>query len=387
MAAKQKFRDFPLMENSGGNGSKQSQKTEQISAGNVWKSMSCKAISWLGPVVGWVAILLGGCASVPPGFQTEPLPQEVTFWKPWLLNSSRFPYPRMVVEVDAVEGTGPPQAWLNDLKRFLESQCDKPGGVQIVRSDSISRKEAAKSTTASLALRYLDGPPAGASFLYLFYYNSAINPSLKPASPHAVVFPYPCAIFVDRNYNMAGFGDILGSLILQHEAGHLTGAARDPTHGDGAHCRNADCLMNPVFQYVPQQVALGGPPTAQTRFCGDCLQDMAESRATPAPSNLRFSGPFLVRQEAGYCVLTLPNTVHLHLGSFASIPFSKMRSAVRQAAAGPMRSREGFILSVSSEGKTPSVLLALEAAGRDPAAPVRQCARLFTLQVQSTGER
>ena len=329
-----------------------------------------------------VPALLGvGCAGSDTGFRRSPLPQEVTFWQPWLLNTALAPYRSLYVEVDAVKGAEPPQVWLNELSRFLKTQCDKPDGVKVVRSDTIATSEAASTAITSLALKHLDGPPAGSAFLYVLYYNSALNPSLKTANPHAVVFPYPCAIFVDRNYNEAGFGDVLGGLILQHEAAHLVGAARDPSHGDGAHCRNQGCLMNPAFEYVPELIALGGAPTAQTALCPDCLQDMAQWRATPAAGNLRFKGPFLVRRELGYSVMTLPNTVHLHLGSAESVPVGQMRKAVQVAAAGPLRTKEGFIMSVSAEGTPESVKSALQQAGRDPAGPVRQAAELFAAKL------
>ena len=323
-----------------------------------------------------LALALSGCASPPEGFRKEPLPQEVTFWQPWLLNSARAPYRKLHVEVDAVQGAEPLQAWLDELSAFLKTQCDKPDGVRVVRSNTISLREAMSTSTTSLALKYLNGPPAGSAFLYVLYYNSALNPALKTSNPHAVVFPYPCAIFVDRNYNEAGFGDVLGGLILKHEAAHLVGAARNLSHGDGAHCRNRYCLMNPSFIYAPEMIALGMVPTPQTEFCPDCLADMARWRVTPAPANLRFNGPFLARRENGYSVLTLPNTVHLHLGT-GMLPLNQLRDAIRQAGAGPLRSREGFILSASAAGPPEAVQAAILRAGRDPASPVRQAASLY----------
>jgi hypothetical protein len=323
-----------------------------------------------------LALLAGSCAA-PSGFRKGPLPREVTFWQPWLLNSAASPYRKLVVEVDAVRGAEPPQAWLDGLAAMLRQQCNKPDGVRVVRGQTISAAEAASSSISALALRYLDGPPAGAAFIYVLYYNSAMNPALKTANPHAVVFPYPCAIFIDRNYNQAGFGDVLGGVILRHEVGHLLGAARDPSHGDGAHCRNQDCLMNPVFNYIPELAAIGEAPMPQTWFCGDCLADMARWRASPAPANLRFRGPFLARREGRYTVMTMPNTVHLHLGGSGSLPVELMRKAVRDAGAGPLRSREGFILSVSATGDPLTVQAALNEALHDPAAPVRQAAQLY----------
>ncbi len=336
------------------------------------------AMQWLfRPLLAGLALILGSCASAPTtGFREGALPREVTFWQPWLLNSAASPYRKLHVEVDAVQGAEPPQAWLDELTRFLQTQCAKPDGVRVVRSDTISLAEAGNSSTTAMALQHLDGPPPGSAFLYVLYYNSALNPALKKSNPHAVVFPYPCAVFVDRNYNEAGFGDVLGGLILKHEAAHLVGAARNPSHGDGAHCRNRGCIMNPAFEYVPELAALGMKPTPQHDFCRDCLADMARWRSTPAPGNLSFNGPFLARRESGYTVLTLPNTVHLHLGTDLP-PVTQLRAAMRQAASGPLRSREGFILSASGSGNAEAVRTGLKHASQDPAAPVRQAVKLF----------
>jgi hypothetical protein len=331
-----------------------------------------------------IALLMTGCVVAPGGFRTVPLPQEVTFLQPWLLNSSSSPYRSLYVEVDAVQGAEPPQEWLEGMEHFLKTECDKPGGVRVVRSNTITSREAAGASTGALALKYLDGPPPGSAFLYVLYYNSSLNPALKTANPHAVVFPYPCAIFVDRNYNQAGFGDVLGGLILKHEAAHLAGAARSHSHGDGAHCRNRNCLMNPSFTYVPEMIAQGRVPTPQTDFCKDCLADMALWRTTPTPSNLRFNGPFLTRKENGYTVLTLPNTVHVHLGQ-GMIPLSQLRDAMRQAGTGLLRSKEGFILSASSAGTREQVLESARLAGSDPASPVRQAARLYVERMMPPG--
>jgi hypothetical protein len=329
-----------------------------------------------------LGLLVGGCAAPPAtGLRDTPLPKEATFWQPWLLNSARSPYRKLYVEVDAVQGAEPPQPWLDDLSGFLSRQCDKPDGVRIVRSNTIPKDEARTASIASLALRYMDGPPPGAAFIYILYYNSALNPALKTTNPQAVVFPYPCAILVDRNYNMAGFGDVLGGLILKHEAGHLVGAAREPSHGDGAHCGYRGCLMNPNFEATPQRIAQGSTTGPQSGFCKNCLWDMARWRATPTPGNLRFHGPFLARREIGYTVLTLPNAVHLHLGTTESLPVDQLRTAVRLAAAGPMRSKEGCIVSGSAVGSKESVQAALNAAAKDPASSVRQSAQALAAKL------
>ena len=94
----------------------------------------------------------------------------------------------------------------------------------------------------------------------------------------------------------------------------------------------------------------------------------------------------LPRAPGGWIsVMTLPNTVHLHLGSAESVPVGQMRKAVKVAAAGPLRSREGFILSVSASGDLESVKAALRVAGKDPAAPVRQGTELYAARLAAQG--
>ena len=338
---------------------------------------------WLRWLLVGLSALAGGCASPAGGLRRGPLPQEVTFWQPWLLNTARAPYKQLYVEVDAVRGAEPPQEWLDEMGAFLREQCDKPGGVRVVRGDLIAPEEAATSSVTSLALRYLNGPPPGSAYIYVLYYNSALNPQLKTTNPHAVVFPYPCAVVVDRNYNQAGFGDVLGGLILKHEVAHLLGAARDPSHGDGAHCGKRGCLMNPAFEYVPQERGMG--VSLQMTFCEDCLRDMARWRAASAPGNLRFQGAYLARREAGYSVLTLPNAVHLHLGTEETLPTGVLWGAMKRAASGPLKGREGFILSSSATGSTASVRTALRLAAKDPVSMVRKSARLFSTQMDRQG--
>lgn len=338
---------------------------------------------WARLVLVALSLLAGGCGSTAGGLRRGPLPLEVTFWKPWLLNTARAPYAKLYVEVDAVRGAEPPQRWLDEMEAFLREQCDKPGGVTVVRSDLIAPEEAAASSVTSLALRHLDGPPPESAYIYVLYYNSALNPQLKTANPHAVVFPYPCAVVVDRNYNEAGFGDVLGSLILKHEVAHLLGAARDPAHGDGAHCGRRGCLMNPAFEYAG--AGRGAGLQLQMTFCADCLRDMARWRATEAPGNLRFQGAYLARREAGYSVLTLPNAVHLHLGTAETLPGGPLWAAMKRAGSGPLQGREGFILSSSATGSTASVRTALRSAEKDPVSMVRKSARFFSAQMDRQG--
>ena len=201
-----------------------------------------------------VTALLGqGCAAPSDGFRTSPLPQEVTFWQPWLLNYLTVPLSEVPCGNGCREGSGAAAGMAGWSIRFLKEHCEKPDGVRVVRSDTHpTRRKPPRPRLTSLALRIWMARRRDRLSFMCCITIARMNPSLKTANPHAVVFPYPSAIFVDRNYNEAGFGDVLGGLILKHEAAHLVGAARNPSHGDGAHCRNAGLSYEPCFHYVPE---------------------------------------------------------------------------------------------------------------------------------------
>ncbi len=329
-------------------------------------------------VLGMAGLVLAGCGTAPlQNAAARPQPRELTFIQPWLLYTAASPYVSLTVEVDAVAGAEPRQEWLDELRVFLSRHCRKPGGVRVVRSDTIPQSLASRQSSAALALRYINGPPEGSAFMYVLYYNSALNPSLRTANPHAVAFPYPCAIFVDRNFNVDGFGDRLGGAVLQHEAGHLIGAARDPAHGDGAHCAKRDCLMSAAFEYNPMRRWVGLPLAPQQHLCADCLADMARSRAALPASRLSFSGPLFRRSEGAYQVLSLPGAIHLHCGPASGYSRAAVLTMLRAAAAAGLRSREGFILSAAAAGTRDEVLAAINAAAHDPAAPVRTAASML----------
>ena len=216
----------------------------------------------------------------------------------------------------------------------------------------------------------------------MLYYHSGLNPALKTANPHAVAFPYPAAIFIDRNYNDGGFGDRMGASVLQHEAGHIIGAARDTSHGDGAHCRNENCLMSPVFEYNPLRRWVGLPLAPQQKLCAECTAELSRWRATPPARHIGFAGPLFRRNEGSYQVLSLPGAIHLHCGPAGSLSPSQVLRTLRHAASAGLRSKEGFILSAAANGEPLEVSAALKAAQQDPATPVRHAAALLKKQIK-----
>ena len=55
------------------------------------------------------------------------------------------------MEVDAVEGCVPKDSELQNLRDFLSKYCDKPDGIEIVRSDVIPAKAAKGLSSRALA--------------------------------------------------------------------------------------------------------------------------------------------------------------------------------------------------------------------------------------------
>ena len=96
------------------------------------------------------------------------------FWQPHLLYLLDSPYPRLYVEVDAVEGCAPEDATLNKLRDFLATHCRKPEGIEIARSDVIPIKDARGVPSKALAHKFLNGPPentgdSSPAFLYVLF--------------------------------------------------------------------------------------------------------------------------------------------------------------------------------------------------------------------------
>ncbi len=309
------------------------------------------------------------------------MPREVTFWQPWLLYTHGSPYRRIHVEVDYVEGTEPRAEWLEGIRKFLAKECSKPGGVTVRLDDRIPRARAAQLSSSAMALTYIDGPPPGEAFMYVLYYDSGLNRSLKTSNPHAVAFPYPCAVFIDRAYNQKGFGDNVGGEVLLHEIAHLVGTARSFSHGDGAHCRRRNCIMNEAFEYHPERKWVSGQFTAQQEFCPECLQDLARWRSSPPDPGLRFDGPLLVRNAGDYQVYSLPHAVHLHAGPASAANREKVLQALRAVVAAGRSNQEQFIVSASAEGSPEEVWRALQQAKADPARPVKAAAEQLDRQL------
>src|SRR4051812_13581821 len=96
-------------------------------------------------------------------------------WNADLLYLLASPHPRLYVEVDAVEGCVPKAIALQKLRDLLSTYCNKPNGIEIVRSDVIPVEAARGIPEKALARKYMNGPEnqsgSPPAFIYMLFYN------------------------------------------------------------------------------------------------------------------------------------------------------------------------------------------------------------------------
>ena len=273
-------------------------------------------------------------------------------WKPHLLYLLPSPHPRLYVEVDAVEGCVPKQAALEKLRDFLSAYCNKPDGIEIVRSDVIPIKAARGISPRALARKYMNGPDkitaSPPAFMYVLFYNYALcgdsvvakarhpgaskaptrRPKVArivvPRNPYAEVLPYPTIYFNPRY-----FLGMAKKQTLLHETGHLLGMVSRPTHAREGHCLDPACLMNARLR--PYRWLLG---KWQKQLCRQCVAELEQSSMQPSPSNLRFVGSVPVRSEVDYHVFSLPARLLLLVGDFSDERCANFADRVHAEAPG-----------------------------------------------------
>ena len=235
--------------------------------------------------------VLYGCRS-----QSGQLP---TYMRPELLYLNHQPYSSLYVEVDTIEGTEVPDKLLDELKAFLSKHCSKPDGIEIVRDEPvpISKIEGLSINLASILCT--DGPRPDSreqpAYLHILFHKKIGRVGDVERIPRISSF-CPCGIFCTEGKAKA--------FALKHEAGHILGLCKNTAHGDGAHCRNRECLMYARRDLFWPLGSLLGFQKGQ--LCADCQHDLELWKSDHVKPNLVFKGPFLIRREDGYSVASLP---------------------------------------------------------------------------------
>ena len=112
---------------------------------------------------------------------------------------------------------------------------------------------------------------------------------------------FPTTVFFNVSYMK---NDLEAQLhALKHELGHVLGLCKNPTHGNGIHCKNK-CLMRGWVDngLSTPLLKLIGLSNKGADLCEDCLADIELIKSEPNISYLHFTGPFFVRNENDYTI-------------------------------------------------------------------------------------
>ena len=197
--------------------------------------------------------------------------------------------PRLLVEIDRVEGTSPRPGALRTFLKKVERYLDKPGGIQLVVDDIIpaSEWEESERSIRKLARRYRSvtaQDPEHTAVLHVIY-----APRLgkyrgfcwSRKNYDDVVAPHDNALIVLLQGNIKPILWVTGvkqeASVLIHEMGHALGLSSNPAHSYKGHCTNAHCLMyngvdaRTFFLYFFPTLFTGYLPLD---FCSDCRADL-----------------------------------------------------------------------------------------------------------------
>jgi len=219
------------------------------------------------------------------------------------------PYHEIFIEIDAVQGFEPDAEMIDGLVQFLRTHCGKP--VRVVRNEPIPRDTVNGVSPMAMATRRVTGPPnSDAAYIYVLFHHGTGKKAYA-------LNGYRCAILIPMSDLTPLERLNVGRFIMKHEAGHLLGLCRNTSHGDGVHCRNKHCLMQPraTATWSVSKFLLGRDPVTYrgpTNLCDDCKRDIREIKNSGSDCGIEFNGPVMIRKEQGYFVGTLPT--HCHLG-------------------------------------------------------------------------
>ena len=210
------------------------------------------------------------------------------------------PAPRLLVEIDRVEGTSPRPRALRTFLRRLERYLDKPAGIRLVVDDVIPADEWQEDDRSirRLARRYRSveaEDKATTAVLHVLYaprYRKYRGFCWGRKDPADLQSPHDAALVVLLQGNIKPILWVTGvkqeASVLIHEFGHALGLSSDPGHSQKGHCTNAHCLMyngvdaRTFFLYFFPTLFTGYLPLD---FCSDCRDDLYPQHGGVAPGD------------------------------------------------------------------------------------------------------
>ncbi len=350
-------------------------------------------------------LALAGCnSSATLGKITQPGPSPVQtnsdlpdWHRSELLYLSADGAERVYVQMDCVAGACPTRAERDAMETFLRRHLPVEKRILFDHKPAIDRRMATGRDEIQLALHRMKMPShlddGKTAYIYLLFYDSALtgDQSIEadpPRRPYVRV-DYPSAVFVDMAYWTQRNRAVLASA-LKHELGHVLGLTKNDDHGDGSHCKHPLCISYPYLR-VPEE----GKRPIQQGLCRDCLADLQDYRNRPAPPELSFQGPVLVRKARGYRVASLPGYTRMLIDADKSQPDcrevaieARRFAATRSGLADKCHcSLDTGKLSLRDENQKQKMLWALLEARRDPDATIADLARKLYSKLLQASER
>ena len=217
------------------------------------------------------------------------------------------PYPRLVVEVDAVAGLGLVPEVVDPLVLALERLVDKPGGIEVVLDATLPASEPDKhwsfAELDALAERHFDlAVPADTVKIHVLVLDGSYHDDdgelLGLAWAHRHVALFQVGIVGACASGRGGKGLASNACrsaelgVLAHELGHVLGLVdngapmivdhEDPEHPH--HTADPDCLMywayerRAVVSKIQDELDAGTPAEEVLGFCPPSLADLAAAR-------------------------------------------------------------------------------------------------------------
>jgi hypothetical protein len=202
--------------------------------------------------------------------------------------------PRLVVEVDAVQGRAPERGTVDIVRTRLEAVAEKPGGIDVLATETIPvhhdswsledlraaedryRDTHNSARVASLYLLFVDGTAPKEGAIGLTYSGSS------------------AALFADQIEEASTLlisDSAIERAVTVHEVGHLLSLVNlgytssrdheDPEHR--GHSDNTDSVMFWAVDNIGVATLLGGRTEPPTEFDRDDLADLADVRAGRLP--------------------------------------------------------------------------------------------------------
>ena len=205
-------------------------------------------------------------------------------------------YPKLVVEIDAVEGYEPSPDAIAALRRILEKSVEPGRSFEVVRDETIPKSEwnalTDRDDLTPLVEHHVDHLPeirGDTALVYILYvprfggrtlFGMATHWTIQgPQGPLAV----SGIVMVQESFREQArlwIGpEKIEEATLIHEFGHVLGLTRNPEHEQTIapfHCANPQCLMThprlrSILYNLPRGIVTGKLPRD---YCADCRADL-----------------------------------------------------------------------------------------------------------------